>query len=160
MAFRTTSQKSYRLYFTYHLSTYRRGKCQNSNSRLFPACTTIEKRESFTWGLEKRNYKKKMCTSVLLWCQILQIVPYSSLSSVIFIEDVEGYLLGDSSQQTGRMQVSLEAEQPVDPPFRIIAGRRGAAAQPCCAHKHTDAHDILQRIQHLKQTTTLGHVHF
>lgn len=35
---------------------------------------------------------------------------YSSLSAVVFVEDVEGDLLGDSPQQAGRVQVSLEAE--------------------------------------------------
>lgn len=46
---------------------------------------------------------------------------YSGLSSVVFIQDVEGDLLGDASQQTGRVQVPLEAEQSVDPPLRIRA---------------------------------------
>lgn len=57
---------------------------------------------------------------------------YSGLSSVVFIQDVEGDLLGETPQQTRRVQVPLEAEQPVDPSFRSGAALRGPTAEPCC----------------------------
>lgn len=61
---------------------------------------------------------------------------YFGLSSVIFIEDVEGDLLGDAAQEAGRMQVPLEAEQPVDPPLGGRADRRVPTAQPRYTHTH------------------------
>lgn len=63
---------------------------------------------------------------------------YSGLSSVVFVQDVEWDLVGDAPQQAGRVQVPLEAEQPVDPALGGRGARgRGAAAQPRC-HKGID----------------------
>lgn len=38
---------------------------------------------------------------VQYWCAFMRWVSYPGLSSVVLIEDVEGDLLGDSTQQTG-----------------------------------------------------------
>lgn len=65
---------------------------------------------------------------------LLMPVSYLSLSVVVLIQDVEGNLLGDSSQQAGWVQVSLEAEQPVNSPFSAWAVWWGPIAQPCCVH--------------------------
>ena len=40
------------------------------------------------------------------------------LSNVVLIQDVEGVEVGCSPEQTGRVQVSLEAEQSAEPPTR------------------------------------------
>lgn len=66
---------------------------------------------------------------------------YSGLSSVVFIQDVEGDLLGETPQQTRRVQVPLEAEQPVDPSFRSGAALRGPTPEPCWGGG-TIGHDI------------------
>lgn len=70
---------------------------------------------------------------------------YSGLSSVVFIQDVEGDLLGETPQQTRRVQVPLEAEQPVDTSFRSGAAIRGPTPEPCCAGRRGGGrigHDI------------------
>lgn len=64
---------------------------------------------------------------------------YSGLSSVVFIQDVEGDLLGETPQQTRRVQVPLEAEQPVDTSFRSGAAIRGPTPEPCCAGRRGGA---------------------
>lgn len=58
---------------------------------------------------------------------------YSGLSSVVFIQDVEGDLLGETPEQTRRVQVPLEAEQPVDTTFRSGAALRGPTPESSCA---------------------------
>lgn len=70
---------------------------------------------------------------------------YSGLSSVVFVQDVERDLLGEAPQQARRVQVPLEAEQPVDPSFRGGAGRRGAASQPCCGGARRDMTSLTLR---------------
>lgn len=79
--------------------------------------------------------QSKSCAVIVLlfW----RLVSYSGLSSVVFIQDVEGDLVGDAPQQTWWVQVPLEAEQSVDAPFRSRARWRGPAAEPCCANKYT-----------------------
>lgn len=42
-------------------------------------------------------------------------------------------MLGETPQQTRRVQVPLEAEQPVDPSFRSRAAICGPTPEPCCA---------------------------
>lgn len=62
-------------------------------------------------------------------------VAYSGLSSVVFVQDVEGDLLGEAPEQTRRVQVPLEAEQPVDPSLR---GGAGPTSEPLCRGARRD----------------------
>lgn len=131
----------------YHLSTCRRGKCQNSSSRLFPACTKregVEKRKR--WGVSDVKSPTRQSLSVV-WVGVVLWLVQCSLHRGCAGGSAGGVLAA------GGMSAGISGSWAVCGPSFQEQSWRTWTHSPAALRKHTQTHtEILYKSSNMWET--------